>query len=192
MTATRDATVAARVPLDLRQDLELIAKRTGTDLTHVIRQFLRAGADVELGRAEPPVIERLGPPTGARRRNATPTEAAAALDVAPRLNTQRRRALEHFDDHRRGLTADEVIALEQAAGRRVAVNGLARRVTDLLQAGAIRELLVGEVWVEGELVADGGAGITRQTRNGSQAQVYVITAKGRDWLDAHRAEERPR
>lgn len=215
-----DATVAARVPTSLRQDLEAVRDLVGDpDLSVTMRRLLRAGADVELKRGGRIDLERLqadlattpagglfGPRPGARRKRGRATSEQAAADVAPRSGSQRRRALEvlaHRAAH--GATADEVIAeLErQAVARGVrppAVNGVARRVTDLLQAGAIEPVrfdrvdrVVGPGFdrpvAPGELVIPGYAELTRRTRNGAQATVYAITAKGLEWLNADTLEE---
>lgn len=203
MTPLRDRTIAARVPLDLREDLETIASRGGVDLTTVIRGALRGYADASLGRdtdaaagyraildlaaASIPGRGLFGAAQGAARRRDRSTSTQAAIDVAPRTGSQRRRALAIIAAAGdKGATADEVIEVLQAAARGAgvrgpAVNGVARRVTDLLQAGAIAPVLIEETRSS---LADGTARqeLTRPTRNGSAATVYRITSKGRAWL----------
>lgn len=176
------STIAARVPLDLREGLEALATREGHgDLSTTIRRLLREGLDAELANGRGRLFDAR---QGAARKADRPTAKRAARLVAPRAGSQRRRALEHFAavaqwwiahpldrrPGRDGLTTDEVIAREQALGRDVAVNGFARRVTDLLEAGAIESVVVA------------GEYVTRKTRHGSDAQVWRITAKGRRWL----------
>lgn len=203
MNATRDATVAARIPLDLRNDLEELARRGGVDLSVIIRGALRGYADAALGHhTEAAAGHRalfaaglLRGGQGAARRAAGPTERAAALGVAPRVGTARRRALELLEGAgAHGLTADEVQAgLERRAhytGERApAVNGTARRVTDLVQGGLARPHLIE---VTSASLADGTAGEvrTRPTRHGAQATVYVITAAGIRALEDARDRER--
>lgn len=49
MSATRDVTIAARVPLDLRADAErVVAMGLQPDLTHVIRLAVRGYVDLAL------------------------------------------------------------------------------------------------------------------------------------------------
>lgn len=50
MNATRDSTVAARIPHDLRTDLERLALNNEVELSVVVRLALREHADRELGR----------------------------------------------------------------------------------------------------------------------------------------------
>lgn len=181
MTPLRDTTVAARVPLDLRTDLEAVVQRDREpDLTAVLRKALRRYADERLGRAPAGAGGLFAPAQGAARRRDRSTSTQAALDVAPRTGSQRRRALEVIAAMGiNGATADEVIRALEQTGQRIAVNGVARRVTDLLQAGAIEPAPF--------IHDDGTPGvIARRTRNGSHATVYVITAKGTAWLqEAH-------
>lgn len=177
MTAQHDVTVAARVPLELRAELEQARDTAGdADLSVTIRRALRAEADRVLGRAPAGAAGLFAPAKGSARRHDRATSTQAALDVAPRTGSQRRRALAIIEGHgQHGATTDEVIAeLEQRAAIEgkspPAVNGVARRVTDLLQADAITPLTLD------------GAEATRPTRHGSQAIVYVATEKGRAWL----------
>lgn len=192
MNATRDSSIAARVPLNLRADLELIVSRDGeADLSVVIRKALRRYADERLGRTPAGAAGIFEPAQGAARRRDRSTSTAAAIDVAPRTGSQRRKVLNAYGGAgARGLTADEVMALLEAAGARVVVNGIARRVTDLLQAGAIEALEAAPCGHDELDAVEAGARIyaTRPTRNGSAATVYVITAKGRAWLEADRQE----
>lgn len=189
MTGVRDVSIAARVPLELRADLERLAARDGAtdpaaDLSRVIRRLLRAGADVELatGKRITPGNGAAGlfaPQPGKARRRDPATSKAAASRVAPRVGSQRREALELVAAAgERGATADEVIAeLERRhPDRRIAVNGIARRVADLKEAGAIDTVLI---------AADGRVR-SRLTRNGAAAEVYVATPLGRAWLEALR------
>jgi hypothetical protein len=175
MTATRDSSIAARIPLDLRADLEALAgTEAGHDLSAVIRRLLREGADQRLGRTPTGAAGLLAGPGRSRRRDPA-TAKAAASRVAPRAGTQRRRALEAIiRAGAHGATADEVIASMQSGGRDVAVNGIARRVADLKEAGAIST-------IANPITADGDP-ITRPTRHGAEAEVYVATELGRAWL----------
>lgn len=193
-----DTTIAARIPLDLRQELEdEVSRRRAAgelrpggepiDLSTVVRQALREHAEAAAGR--PPggvhVVGRQaglldnGRP-GAQHRDAGNTERAAALKVAARAGTQRRLALEAFEAAgERGLTADEVAV--KLAPR--PLHSLARRVTDLLQ-GDLIEPRAGDT--------EPGPLLTRTTRAGSAAQVYRITGAGLLALTTKRREERDR
>lgn len=199
-TPTNWSTIAARVPDDLRDDVRGLVGTNGyEDLSQVVRKALRELVHRE--RTGAPLAGGLfDPGQGAARRHDRATSKAAALDVAPRVGSQRRRALEVITLARRaGATTDEVILeLERqarASGTRPpAVNGVARRVTDLLEAGAIEELRrppkederLREVWTETATGRDPDepVTVTRKTRHGSQATVWVSTAKGRAWLAA--------
>lgn len=203
MTPARDATVAARVPHDLRADLEKIAARDGLELSLVIRRILRAGADRELN-GDVTVLagaDGLFSSTGTARRRGTPTELAAALKVAPRVGTARFNALAAFElAGHRGHTPDEVCALLEPAP----VNGTARRVTDLAQAHAIEPLrLVGATagprataanvqrpLARDEHVLENTDAVVRKTRAGAWAHVYVITPLGHRLLEDARAQHR--
>lgn len=205
MTATRDAVVSCRVPLDLRSDLEEVAALEGHgELSLVARAALRAYADHKLGRSPVGASMLLGG-TGARRRTSGPTEVAAALKVAPRVGTQRRRVLELYEEVGPiGLTADAVHSCLEGRDfvqqpivslrRHHAVNGIARRVTDLLQGGLIIEKTASgntadrKAKTDGEGVTQEGV-LTRQTRHGAQAIVYVISAAGHRALEDVRARE---
>lgn len=206
MTPAKDVTMAARVPLDLREEAEQVVanvRERGTnhlrrdpefDLSSVIRLAVRRFVDVELhGMPEDLANGHLfGPRTGAHRRRDRATSTAAARDVAPRSGSQRRRALEVIvAAGARGMTTDEVInyleANRERGSRPPAVNGVARRVTDLYQAGAIEPAMmtVDDVDAGVNLQIDRAGELvprTRTTRHGSQATVYIATAKGRAWL----------
>lgn len=214
MSAPRDSTIGSRVPLDLREDLQAITAAKAAagetrgdgepvDLSTTIRRGLRYYADLELGNLDRAAEAHaaLGLPTGARfaidrtgnlldngrpgasRSRATPTERAAALGVAPRAGTQRRRALELFEAAGdRGLTADEVVVKLAPAPH----NGVARRVTDLLQGELIEprphdDEDVRRRWPE--------IPATRLTRAGAQATVYRITGAGLLALTNKRRQE---
>lgn len=203
MTAP-DSTIAARVPLELRAELdELVAAGHYKDLGSLIRKAVRELADAHTnGHAHGGLFD---PRPGAARRTDPSTSKAAALDVAPRAGSQRGRALAIIAGHGdRGATTDQVIAeLEQRAGIEgyppPAVNGVARRVTDLLQAQAIEPLIArlgGNGWEatttdyrirrpaeRNEGSVGNGPEVTRPTRHGARAIVYVATAKGRRWLE---------
>lgn len=185
-SAARDATIAARVPVDLKTDLEaLLARDRARDpdatMTTVLRRLLRRAADDELvGR--PTAGERLfAGGRGAARGGASPTAKAAASRVAPRIGSQRRLCLEVFGAAGiHGATTDEVIhklevIFARTRSRPPAVNGIARRVTDLLQAGAIAAVPDPFTGLEPPM--------TRTTRHGVDAQVYAITSVGRRWLE---------
>jgi hypothetical protein len=199
--SSTDTTIAARIPLDLRQELEdEVARRRRAgelrpsgepiDLSTVVRQALREHAETAAGR--PPggvlvvgrqagLLDNSRP--GSRHRDAGNTERAAALKVAARAGTQRRLALEAFEaagDH--GLTADEVAV--KLAPR--PLHSLARRVTDLLQGGLIEpHPHESEEW-------RGVVPATRRTRAGAQATVYRITGAGLLALTTKRRQEADR
>ena len=199
----RDTTIAARVPLDLRADLERVVELVAKGdpeftLTKAIRIACREWTDRHLSAAGETsgrldlmqsFAERAGEqaditPLELQARvqtNGTATSRKAYSDSAPRHGSQRRTALELIAGQpRRGLTTDEVIARMEASGLRVAVNGIARRVTDLKQAGAITPAMTAP---GGDIIIPGGTEpVTRLTRNGSHAEVYVVTDKGREWL----------
>lgn len=187
-----DTTIAARVPLDLREDLEAdVAARRARgelrpngepiDLSTVVRLALRAWVDhlasdfTGVGfRRQSGLLDANGR-GGSHHRGAGQTEVRAALKQAGRAGGQRRRALECFEAAgERGLTADEV-AVKLAPAP---LHSLARRVTDLLQGGLI------------EPVAKHPDGIwTRLTRAGAQANVYRISGAGVLALTAKRRQE---
>lgn len=189
MTAGKDTTVAARVHVDLRADVERAVVVNGdADLSVLVRRALRNEADRILGNGPAGANGLFAPGPGAARRNDPATAKAAAAAVAPRRGSQRHRALELIaaagDD---GMTADEVIReLERIAERGgyygPAVNGVARRVTDLLQAGAIAAKRDESVDADGGHWHYGYPAVTRLTRHGAQATVYVATEKGHAWL----------
>lgn len=180
-----DTMLGARVTLELRHDYEELARRRDLpDLSPLIRAALRRYADEELGRiAHPPAPPRIfDPRPGAARGSDPSTSKAAAALVRPRTGTQRRRILElYYANREPGLTADECVAfLELEARQRgtapPAVNGVAKRVSELAQAHAIEPaVIIGPV---------GGAGdvLTRPTRHGVEATVYRITELGTAWL----------
>lgn len=178
MTTIPTTTIAARVPEDLRTDLEAIAAQDGVELSHVMRGALRAFADHALGRAPEGDGGLFAPQAGTTRRHDRSTSTKAAADVAPRTGSQRRRALEVIvDAGADGATTDEVIVTLTRVAKRLgqaepAVNGVARRVTDLVEVGA----------VETTMIVGTSTEATRKTRHGSDALVWVATAKGRAWL----------
>lgn len=178
-TATTWPTVATRVHPDLRAKLEAKVPEGG-----------RLGPDVLVPALEAWVAEREQPNPltathpGSARAGGPATSKAAAADVAPRIGSQRERALRFIAQAGpHGATADEVlIRLEQVAraqgSRPPAPAGLSRRVSDLLEVGAVEQATT--------LVATGGNGpapVERVTRHGAMATVYVVTAKGRRWLE---------
>lgn len=183
----RDAVVSARVPSDLRADLETLARRRGeADLSLTIRRALREHVERHLNGTTRPNLLTGG--QGAARRNGTHTERAAALKVAGRVGSQRRRALELYASAgNRGLTADEVCELLAP----LPVNGVARRVTDLLQGQAVVERIAPPKIGEREAKTPEGV-LTRRTRAGAQATVYVITPHGRRLLEDAADRERAR
>lgn len=184
MTATLTVVAGARLPDDLADDVLTIAARDGVSESDVIRIALRDYCDRELGRTLPVLFANTA---GAARRSDPATAKRAAQDVQPRTGSQRHRILELYAhaalarvaDVRVGLTADEVCAaLERQHRGHVAVNGVAKRVSELYHAGAILPHLDSD-----------GDDVTRKTRNGSDATVYTITTKGHAWLTA--AQEPP-
>jgi hypothetical protein len=173
------STIAARVPADLRADLERLAARDVLErkpdgepsLTPHIRRALRAYVNAELnGTASAGSL--FAAAEGASHRGDPATSRQAARDTAPRTGTARRRALGYIVGAREhGRTADELLLLEHVGGHNPAGNGPARRVSELKAAGAIEPILDLD-----------GQPRTRKTRSGSQAIIYVATAKGRRWL----------
>jgi len=197
MSATRDALVSARVPRDLREDLERIAEADHVELSVVTRKALRMYADWRQrptapdlygpGYGVPGRLALAGGDRGSHHRRAGATEVAAALKIAPKLGTQRRTVLELYEAAgHRGLTADDVVA----ALPNIAPNGLPRRVTDLLQGGLIGERAVGDPreLAPDEESLDGL--VVRLTRHKTPATVYVISRRGRLELEAARDRER--
>lgn len=200
MTEHRPSVLSAKVPLDLRQDFELLAQRGGHgDLSIPVRAALREYADARLR----PAPSLLSGGTGARRTRATATEAAAALKVAAKVGTQRRRALEAYERVGEiGLTADEVASVTGAR-----LNSVSRRVSDLVQGGLVAQLEpVTEDHAAGTLTYVGLPGgarrafraeeevtgdvITRETTGGARATVYAITAAGARALEDARGAGR--
>lgn len=171
---TDTATISARVPVDLRADLEELARRDGNlELTPIIRAALRQYADARLRPTAAAGGLFDNGQAGAYRKRGRSTERTAAEWVAPRIGTVRARVLKLYadaGDH--GLTADDVIQHLDAVARRLrqkapAVNGTARRVTDLLQAGMI----------EPALDEDGHERV-RLTAHRTPATVWRITPAG--------------
>lgn len=178
--AVRDATVAARVPLDLRADLEAIAERDqardpDATLTTVMRRLLRRGADHELGRS-PNGNGLFDPAPGQHRPGGPATSRRAAEQVAPRTGSHRHLALTYIAARDQGATADEVIAYFERQGIHIAGNGPARRVSELVKAGAIAPAIETDPETGGARIA------IRPTRHGLHATVYEATALGRAWL----------
>jgi hypothetical protein len=177
MTATvRETTIAARVPVDLRTDLEAIRQRSGDpDLSHTIRRILRAGADRELAGNPTGLLPSRGFANGAKAHANDPAtaKAAAAKLKPPRVNTHRRYALERISHTGAdGMTADELICwADEHDGIPYAIS-LARRVSELLQADAVEPATDPD-----------GLRVTRPTRAGNRAQAWRITARGRRWLE---------
>lgn len=173
---TRDATIAARVPHDLRDDLQAVCDQAGdANLTVTLRRLLRSGCDRELNQEEPPAnLFGARASAGQHHRFDPSTSKSAARDNQPRAGSQRARLLLHLLDHPAGLTYDEANARDERRGIPVAGVGFARRATELADAGAI-----GFVTRDGER-------LTRKTRHGSEATVYKLTTKGEVWAKALR------
>lgn len=168
MSSGRDASVAARVPQDLRDDLETLAEREGlADLSPLIRRYLREGADRDLGRGDAPATGLLASlDTRPRAHTGGPaTERDAARFAWPTANNAKRELLEHL---RRlggaGVTSSEAVELVGYSGQ--------RRLNDLKHGG----------WVE-VLHDRDGQPVRRKTPRGAWADVYVLTPA------AHRALE---
>lgn len=197
----RDASIAARVPANLRADLEALAKRDSVELSIVVRRLLREGADRELAGD----TERLGlfavqPQAGRRRRPSSATEVEARLKAAPRAGTGRFKALAEFElAGARGLTADD--AWRKIGGPQ---NSVAKRVSELAAGGHIEPLrLVGATFgpgarasgqaaralAAGERAMDDGL-VARVTTADAWATVYVITAAGHRALEDARRHVR--
>jgi hypothetical protein len=198
-----DSTIAARVTAELRNDLEAhVARLRGlgvhypdgreVDRSFVIRQALRAYLDgearLEPGR-EPGLFdstdrgegrlrwEPLAGPGTARRADPETAKAAARQDPG-RKGSQRRRALEAFEAAgAKGLTTDQVVVELTPAPH----NGVARRVTDLLQAGLIEPIprepaMYGDDTRPPDVIES--PWVTRETRTGTPAMVWRITGQG--------------
>lgn len=192
-----DPTIAARVPATLKAKVLAAARGGNVDASVVIREaldaYLTPGArGPSRSAAIAAGILRGG--QGAARRNATATERAAALAVAPRVGSQRFRALTCFAyAGAKGLTADEVVVKLAPAPH----NGVARRVTDLLQGGLITERTADTAAERAELGAHDdrlvddhsrdATPVVRTTRAGAHAQVYIITPAGHRALEAAKA-----
>lgn len=183
----KDATIAARVPVELRRELE--AKRDElaaagvhypdgrpADLSYVIRVGLRHYLDEPPGplAAERADLGRLdGRP--AAHVDDPDTSRQAAYDTWPRANSQRLRALELLQQAgARGMTGDQLdVALGGYNGR--------RRLSELKAGGWVQER---RHYKGGPLVPDReqtgprpyGDPIDRKTRSGAWARVYVLTA----------------
>lgn len=216
--ALQDSTVAARVPLDLRADLDRLVERLRTagvhypdgrevDRSFVIRQALRAwcvssltpageldvAGNATLHNLDDADLARLELGRGAARASdpSTAREAAAAMGP-PRAGSARYRALEVFEAaHEVGRTADEIVVALAPAPH----NGTARRVTDLLQGGFIEERLEVELDRRHAVLGAGGhrlngRAVERRTRAGAWARVYRITTKGKAALARHRQDVR--
>lgn len=113
------------------------------------------------------------------RRAATESDRAAVkprrapLKNPPSRTSQAYRALEFIVDIRgaRGATADDVARWFERTRGRAQINGIARRLADLDEAGAIQPLVLN------------GDPVTRPTRTGRAARVYVATTLGRAWIN---------
>lgn len=182
-----DCTVSARVPADLRADLVKVCELRGDeDLSATIRWALRTAADQGLAGAvadDDPRLFYAQP--GATVAAVKPQAPRSGPVKPPGPGTMGAGALEVIATASAGATVDEIEQhLERREGRRIPTNGLARRVTDLLQAGAITTAIAVRGDQESRVTA------TRITRNGRAAQVYVITDLGRAWRDANRQDPR--
>lgn len=188
MTPLRETTIAARVPLGLRTDLEaLLVERQAAgdhrpdggelDLSTLIRRACAAYVDVNLGasRQGPSGTLELGSLNGRPRshRGGPATERQAAEGAWPNANTQRRRALEFVRNAaEHGLTGDELDVLLDAgiySGR--------RRLSELKLAGWVEvkrgthtDIVTGTVRLYP---------VHRNTRAGNPAEVYVLTPAAR-------------
>lgn len=182
--SNRDVTIAARVPLALRTDLEAVrvelvrqgrTKVDGDelDLSAVVRIGLGELRDrVLAGRGELLTyssgetsarllpLDRMAP---AAQVNGPATSKEAARAVFPRRQTQRRRVLELLEAAgNRGHTGDELDDL-------LGVTYSGRRTLSELKRG-------GWVEVRRAMLASGKSGpVRRTTRLGNAAEVYVLT-----------------
>lgn len=170
-TTTQHVTVSAKIRPDQRAQLDAIAKSAGHgQISHLIRAAIEDFLSSENGQES---LEG----TGTARRLAKEAERMAALKVAPRVGSQRHAALTIFIERGAvGATADEVYRTLQARGFACKENGMARRVTDLLQGGMIRLQDVTSERTGDRRELDGT--ITRATPTGSRATVYVVTGAG--------------
>lgn len=179
-------TISARVTPALRDEIDRSRQGTETQ-SDTIRRLLRLALDTE--RQSNATMT-----SGGVARNTDPlTAKRAAWEVTPRAGSQRAKALAEFAVARSlGLTADDVCRLMPGTP----LNSLSRRVTDLLQGGLIEhatyhrrypdDIVIAGTYgprppASDEAPADPQAPIshlTRKTRNGSPANVYVITPAG--------------
>lgn len=180
----RDVTIAARVPLALRTDLEAVLvelRRQGRhkvdgselDLSAVLRIAAGELRDRVLGdvgtlteSAEGIAARRLGrldgkPPT---HRHGPETERMASNAAWPRANSQRRAVLALLEAAGNdGLTGDELDAELERLGTGGTYDGR-RRLSELKAGG----------WAEPARDVN-RAPIRRRTRRGQWADVYVVT-----------------
>lgn len=193
MNATYGVPMAARVPEDLKA-AAVAAVHAGQweDLSTILR--LGAGIALKLGRREASAalarLENggtlLDPGGTSTHRLGHATERVAADRAGRGAGQSRKEVLElaaAAGSH--GITADEVVI---ALGHRWAVNGLPRRVTDLVQADALEPKTVIEEDPPGVVLRL----VHRLTRTGSPANVYVITELGRAALANGAAPKPPR
>lgn len=195
-------TISARVSARLR-DQVTAATRPNENQSDTVRRLVSLGLDAERQAHEAMAAG------GVARNNDPPTARRAAWESTPRAGSQRAIALQHFQNAgAKGLTADDVCALMPQA----AVNGLARRVTDLLQGGLIepaiyvqgaehgRTYILAGLWgARGALKTEGpslddvsSSTATRLTRHKSRANIYVITQAGLQVLTDINRKENPR
>lgn len=158
---TRDATIAARVPSDLRDDLERACRQAGdVNLTATIRRMLRAACDAEL---KP--LSDTGATSMLPFAADSSTSRNAALDAYPRQGTQRARIIDQLDGIPLGMTRDEL-----AARLGMSPNTVRPRIVELMEGG----------WVE-------DTGRTRKTPLKRDAEVLALTDKARRELRARRS-----
>lgn len=170
----KDTTIAARVPADLRRDLEECVGRLAVrgvhypdgrppDLSYVIRVACRLYANRELGRPELELVALDAEPRSRSRGPAT--SRRAARNAWPRARSQRRRALELIAEQGPvGMTGDEL-------DRRLGGYNGRRRLSELKAGGWVRVKELGKR-VEGRMV---WTPERRATRLGAKADVYVLT-----------------
>lgn len=188
MSAVEKVPLSARVDPELRDRVLEAGGRAGDpDASTTIRRLLELGLEAQerAGKA-------LEPAAGAHRKRGRDAQRNAAAATTPRTGTARHAALELIvNAGPAGMTADAVAAALEA---RYPLNTVARRVTDLLQAGLITEAtceqaegsdrpyVVAGAWgarpchADEVTFADGGVG--RSTRTGTAATVYAVTTAG--------------
>ena len=174
-----DRTVAARVPLELRRELEERARLEDVDLSTIIRRALEAhlrppnpagphptytvapGSRAVLSAAGALGSLNTLPPSHAGDPGTSRTAAALAW---PEAGHKRRLLLEEVARRPDGMTSDEAVLFLGYSGQ--------RRLHDLKRAGYVEPLL-----------DEAGRAVTRDTRRGRPAEVLTVTPLARKRLE---------